>query len=98
MVKVGVLFITLVEWIKIYITFRFYYYMPWTNIRESSQTMTGLDKAATMQGSEQVGRVKRLLKLLPLWSCFLILSLVLATSDTFFIIEATSLVHDYDLA
>ncbi|KAL1531035.1 protein NRT1/ PTR FAMILY 5.11-like [Salvia divinorum] len=61
-----------------------------------------LDKAATVQGSEtgsveQVSRVKRLFRMLPLWSCFLFLSLVLATGDTFFIIEATSLVKNYDL-
>ncbi|XP_047962139.1 protein NRT1/ PTR FAMILY 5.6-like [Salvia hispanica] len=40
---------------------------------------------------EQVRRVKLLLKMLPLWSCFLTLSLVAASGSTFFFEEAYSL-------
>ncbi|XP_047962140.1 protein NRT1/ PTR FAMILY 5.6-like [Salvia hispanica] len=57
-----------------------------------------VDRAAVVQGGEavpstveQVRRVKLLLKMLPLWSCFLTLSLVAASGSTFFLEEAYSL-------
>ncbi|XP_042020846.1 protein NRT1/ PTR FAMILY 5.6-like [Salvia splendens] len=61
-----------------------------------------VDRAAIVQGAiqpgeavpstvEQVRRVKLLLKMLPLWSCFLTLSLVAASGSTFFLEEAFSL-------
>ncbi|XP_047962137.1 protein NRT1/ PTR FAMILY 5.6-like [Salvia hispanica] len=61
-----------------------------------------VDRAAIVQGViqpgeavpstvEQVMRVKLLLKMLPLWSCFLTLSLVAASGSTFFVEEAYSL-------
>lgn len=61
-----------------------------------------LDRAAIWRGSqrirppnvEQVRQVKRLMKMLPLWLCFLTLSLVAASGSTFFIDEATSLAGD----
>ncbi|XP_057792973.1 protein NRT1/ PTR FAMILY 7.2-like [Salvia miltiorrhiza] len=56
-----------------------------------------LDRAAEAgNGSsvEQVMRVKLVLKMLPLWSCFLTLSLVYASGTTFFFEEASSLLND----
>ncbi|XP_042048176.1 protein NRT1/ PTR FAMILY 5.11-like [Salvia splendens] len=55
-----------------------------------------VDKAAIAHGTEtggcsdvQVEKVKRLIKMLPMWSCFLTLSLVAASGSTFFFEEAS---------
>ncbi|XP_047961748.1 protein NRT1/ PTR FAMILY 5.11-like [Salvia hispanica] len=52
-----------------------------------------LDKAAIAHGGgcsdAQVEKVKRLIKMLPMWSCFLTLSLVAASGSTFFFEEAS---------
>lgn len=55
--------------------------------------MQGVIQAGRVSPStvEQVRRVKLLLKMLPLWSCFLTLSLVAASGSTFFFEEAISL-------
>ncbi|KAG6395678.1 hypothetical protein SASPL_141802 [Salvia splendens] len=57
-----------------------------------------LDKA-TAEGScsgEQVRGVKLLLKMLPLWCCFLTFSLVSASGSTFFFMEAIEVTNDHN--
>ncbi|XP_057771148.1 protein NRT1/ PTR FAMILY 5.5-like [Salvia miltiorrhiza] len=56
-----------------------------------------LDKGAeagNWSSVEEVMRVKILFKMLPLWSCFLTLSLVAASGSTFFFAEAFNLIQD----
>ncbi|XP_057771185.1 protein NRT1/ PTR FAMILY 5.11-like [Salvia miltiorrhiza] len=59
-----------------------------------------LDKAAeagSWNSVEQVRSVKLLLKMLPLWSCFLSVSLVAALEDTFFYEEAIYIYDEDDI-
>ncbi|KAL1538118.1 protein NRT1/ PTR FAMILY 5.7-like [Salvia divinorum] len=64
----------------------------------SNRNVEWLDKAAAGGNcsGEQVRGVKLLLKIIPLWCCFLTFSLVSASGSTFFFNEAMDLTNDHN--